>query len=194
MHPANQRRNIRLTVLVLVFLAFLGPMLLAYNLFQQRDALDFGAKHQGVLLQPPPQARAIPLRDPQETIGELMDRHPGHWWLVALTHMNSRNNQAMLTHLGEVHTALAKEASRVRVLILAPEGGPQYILGPSWHHAYASIDVLKQHFYPYLDAREVEGMVVMDPLGNMVLSYPHDQPPKGLFADLKHLLRVSQIG
>ena len=39
-----------------------------------------------------------------------------------------------------------------------------------------------------------EGIYIVDPNGNLVFSYPLDINPKLLLADLKRLLKVSQIG
>ena len=36
--------------------------------------------------------------------------------------------------------------------------------------------------------------MLVDPLGNLVLSYPPGLDPDGLFRDAKHLLRLSKIG
>ena len=38
------------------------------------------------------------------------------------------------------------------------------------------------------------GVYIVDPLGNVVLRYSHEQVGKPLLDDLKHLLKVSQIG
>ena len=39
-----------------------------------------------------------------------------------------------------------------------------------------------------------EGIYIVDPNGNLVFFYPIDINPKLLLADLKRLLKVSQIG
>ena len=39
-----------------------------------------------------------------------------------------------------------------------------------------------------------EGIYIVDPNGNLVFFYPLDINPKLLLADLKKLLKVSQIG
>jgi len=35
---------------------------------------------------------------------------------------------------------------------------------------------------------------LVDPLGNLMMSYPADAAPKGMLKDLKRLLRLSHIG
>lgn len=39
-----------------------------------------------------------------------------------------------------------------------------------------------------------EGLYIMDPDGNIILKYPLDAPGKDILEDLRHLLKVSQIG
>jgi hypothetical protein len=35
---------------------------------------------------------------------------------------------------------------------------------------------------------------IVDPLGNLMMSYPPDADPRGILKDLKRLLRLSHIG
>jgi hypothetical protein len=35
---------------------------------------------------------------------------------------------------------------------------------------------------------------LVDPLGNLMMRYPPDEPPRGMMEDIKRLLRLSRIG
>jgi cytochrome oxidase Cu insertion factor (SCO1/SenC/PrrC family) len=39
-----------------------------------------------------------------------------------------------------------------------------------------------------------EGYWLVDPLGNAMMRYPPDEPPRGMLEDIKRLLRLSRIG
>ena len=45
-----------------------------------------------------------------------------------------------------------------------------------------------------IGARQPGEVLLVDPLGNLILSYPPGLDPDGLFRDAKHLLRLSKIG
>ena len=50
-------------------------------------------------------------------------------------------------------------------------------------------------FPSYADAPGAAGRVyLVDPLGNLMMSYPRGGPDKALLADIKKLLRLSHIG
>ena len=47
---------------------------------------------------------------------------------------------------------------------------------------------------PFPAATEAGRVYIVDPLGNLVISYPAGADPKGLVKDLEKLLRLSHIG
>jgi cytochrome oxidase Cu insertion factor (SCO1/SenC/PrrC family) len=48
--------------------------------------------------------------------------------------------------------------------------------------------------YDVMNVAEAGRIYLVDPLGNLVLSYSADAPEKALLTDLKKLLRLSHIG
>jgi hypothetical protein len=47
---------------------------------------------------------------------------------------------------------------------------------------------------PPRDPASSERVYLIDPLGNLMMSYAADAKPKGMLEDMKRLLRLSQIG
>ncbi len=109
--------------------------------------------------------------------------------------------QAQVHLLKQVHTTLAKDAKRVQRVLL--------VLGHLQAEAFATL----QTQYPDLiilggaDAEtanfssqfSVNGQVtgnvyLVDPLGNLMMSYRKNQDPKGMQTDLKRLLKNSWAG
>jgi hypothetical protein len=45
-----------------------------------------------------------------------------------------------------------------------------------------------------VDPARAERIYLIDPLGNLMMSYAPDAPPKGMLQDLKRLLGLSQVG
>ena len=108
--------------------------------------------------------------------------------------------QAQVHLLKQVHTALDKDIKRVQRVLLAPaitadtadtlqKKYPDLII-------LAGIDALSSKFMAEFNAAAAsKGQVyLVDPLGNLMMSYPADMNPKGMLTDLKKLLKNSWAG
>jgi cytochrome oxidase Cu insertion factor (SCO1/SenC/PrrC family) len=100
-----------------------------------------------------------------------------------------------LARLTAVHLALGRNRARVqRVLLLADEdfrmtGDPELLVGYLDEGRDAAlVGALGS------DLLEQGGIFVVDPLGNLVMSYPPAPNQERLLADLERLLDVSRIG
>lgn len=143
------------------------PMLLAMVMYLGGHALPQDRVNKGELLQ-------------EQHLAEWGLIHHGQpWardnhWLILITLPTDCVNQCLLWRekINKIHTALGKDAERVRV----------YAIGNQ----------------EYLGSRKLQSLGgavwLADPLGNVVLRYQFDQPPKVLLGDLKKLLKVSRIG
>ena len=59
----------------------------------------------------------------------------------------------------------------------------------------AGARALLAEFPAYADAPDAAGRIyLVDPLGNLMMSYPHSAPDKALLTDIRKLLRLSHIG
>jgi hypothetical protein len=87
-----------------------------------------------------------------------------------------------LQKLRAAHILLNKEAKRVRRGITT---GPAFVI-PDDQPDLLRIQSLRE--------KTPDGIYIVDPNGNLVFFYPLDINPKLLLADLKRLLKVSQIG
>ena len=185
----------------LLFLAalFLVPLLGALWLYfcsPWRPAP--GAQH-GELIDPPrplPQPVLI-LSDGRVATTDVLR---GHWHLVYLGAGRCLENcTAALAMLAGVRLALDKDAARVRRVLLhsgdccgpgIPGPGDQDLLvlaapGPGGR-------ALLARFPRPGDGKA--GIYIVDPLGNLMMSYPAAVDPQGLLKDLERLLRLSRIG
>ena len=92
--------------------------------------------------------------------------------------------------LRQMHVLLAKDAGRVRRVLLATPA-----LSPATQAqltaTYPKLGVVQASALPDDLA---DGVYLMDPVGNVILEYRYDQAGKPLLADLKKLLRVSRLG
>jgi hypothetical protein len=160
--------------------------------------LKQSGKSYGNLVQPPKSLQIPALKDVQ---GKAFE--PAQWakiWsIVTVDSTGCAAQCAQRVHmLKQVHTSLNKEIDRVqRVLLVPADTGSQ---------AYAEI----QKKYPdlivlaYTDAETTKfaaefdankgSVFLVDPIGNLMMSYPDKFDPKGLYSDLKRLLKNSWAG
>jgi len=190
--------------LLLVVALFLLPVVLATYLYVSGWRPEGRSLQHGELVQP-----ARPVGD-AELIGA--DGAPyrlgalrGKWALVYFSPLPCSDVcQNNLYKMQQVRLTQGRDASRVeRVLIVADAATPALralaqrypgLLAVSG--ARATIQKLAREFVSSQgSALEVPGRVyLIDPIGNLVLSYAPDADPSGMRKDLARLLRLSQVG
>jgi cytochrome oxidase Cu insertion factor (SCO1/SenC/PrrC family) len=106
--------------------------------------------------------------------------------------------QAQVHLLKQVHTSLNKDAHRLQRVLLAPTGLKGEVLA-ALQKQYPDLLILggtdadAAKFVENFNAAGAS-MYLVDPLGNLMMSYPEKMDPKGIFSDLKRLLKNSWAG
>lgn len=195
--PKSGLSNASFVGLILVFLV---PLVVATLLYTFRDSLPLpDPKTNGTLIHP---ARPINQFDAQTTKGESLslDHLHGKWTLVYIG--GSQCNlycEASLFKMRQARLALGENMSRVQRLYLLTDNTDLDSLEPilSEHPKLTTASITEDMQKAVLEifGEQPEGNVyIVDPLGNVMMLYPPDATTKGLLKDLKHLLKVSQIG
>ena len=195
--PKSGLSNASFVGLILVFLV---PLLIAVLLYTYRDRLPLPEpKTNGVLIHP---ARPISQFGARSTNGEQLSLEylRGKWTLVYFG--GSRCDlycEAGLFKMRQARLALGENISRVQRLLLfdntADLDGLASILDE--HPRLITASLTEDMHTAVLESfgERPEGNVyIVDPLGNVMMRYPPNATTKGLLKDLKHLLKVSQIG
>ncbi len=199
-----QRRRGRLQLLLLAAL-FASPMLLAYVLFYS-DWRPEGSANHGELVQPP---RLV------ADVG-LTDLHGQRFALSSL------RGKWLYVHFGPARctSACAEGLYKTRQIIIAQEKNHERVQRlfvvidgevtdptlealrkehPGLRVARPDAETLRALAREFtlpvgspLDGRD--RVYLLDPLGNLMLSYPADANPNGMRKDLARLLRVSRVG
>jgi cytochrome oxidase Cu insertion factor (SCO1/SenC/PrrC family) len=199
--PTGPRSRAQFWILVLVFF---GPLAIAFLLYY--GAHDWKPKrttNRGDLIDP---ARPLPdaaLSDPNGgTLTAQLLR--GKWTLLYIGdgQCNPRCHDA-LTHIRQTRLALGEDMRRVqRVFLVTGDCCDQtylasehqgLILARADDAAAAGLISL----FPTYDGTPVAQagrIYIVDPLGNLMMSYSPSAPTKGLLEDLKKLLKLSHIG
>ena len=166
----------QLTIILVMALFSLGGSYLLF--FSAKSGSSWGTTNNGAFVQPPVTVQQLDWR----SIENVPLGTSGQWWLWTVADQCNEVCATALQKLRAAHILLNREAKRVRRGVttasqfVVPEDQPD----------------LQRILTPTGDMNE--GIYIVDPNGNLVFFYPLDINPKLLLADLKRLLKVSQIG
>ena len=186
--------------ILLVALVCFGPVIGAYLLYYAGDLGDLPRLEnpERRLLQTPAELPALPGRSAEGADDDLLS---GTDWtlLYARTTPCGERCRQELIRLRQVHLALGRDQDRVRRVFVGPQiETVEAVQDPMFSTAGVAdaagaelLGVLEQVGHP----PGAEGRIyVVDPHGNLVMSYPPDADQEGLLEDLERLLSVSRIG
>lgn len=178
----QQRRRARIQF-ALVAAAFLGTPLVATLLYAYGDKGRHGdTVNKGVLVDPPRPvegAAALGLHD--------------RWTLVVIAPTGCAAGCARtLVTLRQVRLTFTRDMDRVARLLVSGDGTDAARLGPE----HPDLRVLEAGAAGALIAATVEAedgrAFLVDPLGNIMMTYAPDPAPKDVQSDLKRLLKNSE--
>ena len=202
--PADQPRpHSRRQAWILIALFFV-PLLAAFVLYYGVDGWrPAGSTNKGDLIHPP---RPVPSDTALTSKGAALDQNllRGKWTLVYVGagECDARCREA-LTLMRQTRLALNEDASRVQRLFLAvqPCCDQAYLDAEHRGLTVASADDAAGkallNVFPQYGGEPVEQagrIYIVDPLGNLMMSYPPQAGHKDLLEDLKKLLKLSHIG
>jgi cytochrome oxidase Cu insertion factor (SCO1/SenC/PrrC family) len=187
--PVPGKGRARLGI-ILVFLAFFGPLGLAVWLYFG-GWQPSGTVNHGELVLPPGNVSEIGLRTPAGTALSEVSL-TGLWSMIVVA--SGACMEACETDLyntRQVRLALGKDRGRVqRILLLDSDGATS---GDSlWTEQHPDLIVAA---LPAFELLAQPGYILLiDPLGNMMMRYAPGYASKGMLEDLKRLLKLSEIG
>jgi len=207
--PAHDRRQRRMLVALASF--FFAPLAVAFFLYYGADGWHPGKRvNHGDLVNParPLPEVSLPLAHPalpgsdavQSTRPDfLKNKWTLLYWGGGSCAARCRTD---LYNMRQVRIALNRDMDRVqRVFIANGECCDWPYLAaehPDLVTVRATADALPLlRIFPAVDAVDpasADRIYLIDPLGNLMMSYAPDAPPKGMLQDLKRLLGLSQVG
>jgi hypothetical protein len=194
--PLVRRRRAQL---VLIALLFFGPLGLAFYAYYGGSLIPARHTNHGELVVP---ARTLPAAGLVSAGGTAAPAGlmRGTWTLVQLTGGACEAScQAALAASRAARLGL-HEPDRVRRLLIvdaaccaSPLAAAADDLTLVWLDGEAGRRVAAT-FPGYAAGAPAGQTYLVDPLGNLMMSYPAGAPAKGMLKDLEHLLRLSHIG
>ena len=184
-------------VLIGLALLFFAPLALAFYLYYGHVAWRPGSRvNTGELIEPPRPlpALALPLYGSGTTDPDFLK---GKWtFLYVAAGPCSEGCRTRLYDTRQIRLALNRDMNRVQRVFIAGDDcceaqllrqHPDLITIRTGAPAAPLLDLLPD---PAAEPR----VYLIDPLGNLMMSYPAGAKPKGMLEDMKRLLRLSSIG
>jgi hypothetical protein len=136
------------------------------------------------------------LIEPRLLQGPAFEAARGKWLLVSFDSAAcDAYCERKLYYMRQVRTAQGREQGRVeRLWILTDAGTPRPELLAAFDGtriARARIDRPNNDAFP---GNPVDHVYLVDPLGNLMMRFPHDPDPSRMLKDMQRLLRYSRIG
>lgn len=191
------RRMLSLWLLIIVFAL---PVAAAWLFYLNPDLLPSGRTNRGELVQPP---RPLPdLSLPTIDGGRLRlhDLRP-QWTLVVVAGSECGEAcQRDILHLRQVRLALGEDRQRVeRLLILTraaqPDAFRSLLADYPGMHVTVGGDQDLDRLLTQLSGpgrSPLGATFIVDPMGNVMMRYRPDAPPKDLLTDMQALLKISR--
>ena len=200
MTDAETTRRSRAGLVALAAL-FLVPLALSFYLYYGTSWRPSGGAQHGELIDP---ARPLPSVQLPSAGGGTTDADllRGDWHLVYVGDGRcDAGCRDSLVKARQIRLALDKDVNRLSRVFLYSGGlgAHEYLAAEHPDLAAASVDgdagtellaVFPSDPPPLTGGR----LYLVDPLGNLLMSYPPDTPPRALLEDIERLLRLSHIG
>ncbi|QSP96452.1 hypothetical protein LPB19_04185 [Marinobacter salinisoli] len=197
--PEQVRRG-RRTAMLLFALGF-GPMIFATIMFYTGWLNPAGHTNNGTLIQPPVPVANFHLETASgQPLAERFgpDQSKARWMLMVVAADCDSKCEQLLYLTRQVNIALGKNANRVARA--AALGSLPADLEARWSDEYRLMERLtpvegRSPAWPAaLDLESEPSILLIDPFGNAMMRYGADNTGKEMLKDLKHLLKLSQIG
>ena len=192
----NQPKPRSMKTFYLLIAVFVLPFTMAV-LLHLIDLKPSG-KSYGNLVQPPKSLQIPVLKDLQGNAFKPV-QWGKIWNIVTIDSTDCTAPCASRVHmLKQIHTSMNKEINRVQRILLVPTEYKSEVFS-ALQKKYpdliilAGTDVETIKFAAEFDVNK-GNVFLVDPLGNLMMSYPEKFDPKGLYSDLKRLLKNSWAG
>lgn len=196
----DQVRRGRRTALLLFAIGF-GPMIFATIMYYTGWLHPESRSNHGELIQPAVPVAELNLVDSdgdplQNRFGA--DLQEPRWLMVVTARSCGEECEQLLYLARQVNIALGKNANRMGRAAWLGEVPPA--LQERWSDEYSSMERLQlapgaAAAWPEgVDPSEQPRILLMDPFGNVMMHYGSEHTGKEMLEDLKHLMKLSQIG
>lgn len=202
MSEAGNNKNNKI-ILIIVVIVFASPLILSWYVFNYTNFLqNRGMSNHGELIVPPRPIVDLSLIDPIKV--DRKESLHGKWSMVYVTRSCDKLCVDNVYRMRQIHIAMDKHSLRVqKVLLLTQQHAMelsdllvnyagQQVINTDLLDTNALLD--KFRLTSSDNPLEAGRIYIIDPLGNLMMSFEPDANPRDIMQDLKKLLRASRIG
>lgn len=188
---------------ILLALVFIGPIVASYLLYNFRAFVPETISN-GHLILPPLSLEKLPLQNASGA--PVVNSSLKKDWVLLYIEPKQCNKSCIdtLYKMRQIRIRLGKNSDRVQRVILTFTGLHDPVLKEylaslyqgtlHWQTPEADLSKFLEKLPSHNIAIQSGYLYLVDPLGNVMMSYNPDQNPKDIYNDLTRLLKASQIG
>jgi len=188
-------------VLLLLGVLFVGPLVAAWRYYETGERWIPGTINWGDLIAPPVSLYKLTLTKPDGQLLTEQQLH-GKWLMLYIEPQKcDKTCQDTLYKMRQVRLALGENMERVQRIIatFGHQGDNLAQLIQKRYRGTQHIFIQKEQFEELNLPKSIQtltrgGIYIVDPLGNIMMHYAITQGPKGIYDDMRRLLKVSHIG
>ena len=196
-----KNKNISRVYLLSLFVVFFAPLFFAMWLYYgSSNSFVTKTQNYGELIQPPRPLGKFTLANNESNIW-THDQIEGKWTLLYLgDEICNLYCEASLFKMSQVRLSLGRDSQRVQRIYIAMTQHADTVIKNLVFNKYPDMQITflkRSYFYmqlPQFKDMSAHKIYLIDPLGNLMMSYSKDATAKGMHKDLKRLLKVSKIG
>lgn len=194
----TQLKKNRITILV-IFAMSIIPFAIAWFLAANPEKVKLGTNN-GELITPPMATERSDLTGYDNFSADNIKELQGHWILVNVLQQSECQQacQDGLYKTQQITLMMGKDIARIRRLAVIFNRVDQP-LPKQWMEDARLLkalpsETLQNTLQKIFDGEQSGGLLIMDPLGNLMMQYQPGYDPYKVRNDLSKLLRISQIG
>jgi hypothetical protein len=187
--PDPRRGRLQLAGIAIVFL---GPLIVAFYMYRTGLMTPAGMSNNGVLFDP---VVSLSEKLPGSALHAVSEGH----WVMLYANSGACDDECRdaLYRLRQTRLMVGREMDRIVRVFLHGDSPPDRVFLEGEYPGLKTIN--DKGLGNLLEENRPEnampgGIYLFDPLANLVMYFPPDLEPRDLVDDVRHLLRLSQIG
>jgi hypothetical protein len=196
------KKKNKLTIIFIIVM-FISPLFLSWYVFNYTDFLEMrGMSNKGDLIIPPKTLDDLSLIDPLDN--KRNDSLYGKWTMAYISETCDKKCMDNVYRMRQIHLAMDKHSLRVQKVLFLIDQSPnelkESLINFKGQQVVDSkglnLDDLLSNFKLNNSDNPIDAnrLYIIDPLGNLMMSFSPDANPRDIYKDLKKLLRNSRIG
>ncbi len=195
-----QRRKKTRTILIIMLLLFSAPYIASFLLYNYGDYFNLGTTNYGKLLNPRVPLDSLDFQGPNHKKVNV-NGYKGKWVLLAFGSSVCEDPcKASLFKMRQIRKLMAVDRAWIRRVYVITDtegldGLREFMRDYEGTDIFSMSDQTIKNIEQQLNLKKdtfENRMMLIDPVGDIILLYPQDPDPKGVYGDIKKLFKVTK--